>query len=527
MPLQTSRKTDKKRRTRRQVEIYFVLYLAALLLLLPNKRERAPESDPSLVYELLKSRFIIDVERKTLNCQLLAIGDSVRVIALDSVNTVSSSGDVGDVHYEFRVEDETQGQALTISAQTPQVGIFTMKEDGQRKIAQFAWYPARNEKRNRTLRVSVIAITKPVIPSTITRSDVRERLTRLLNEEGRFDTARTEFTINIAFLDVGRNIALNSINIDSLVNAVRSSASTISSGFPATFVTPRQFIQPPPGEFSLYAVSERIECLPLQQWENQIRVYGMNLRTEGRGDPRTEILRTDRNDGTGTANVAEVRGDLVRITGTAPTSGLMTIRVVVTRAGDGKQMTVDFPVRATPLVPPEIPRRMFAGVSYEFDPKLPFLTGQELRATLSLGGKERSVGQQGAKFTFTPDESDINKTFAFERFVGGKRVGEVYYVKVEEFSSPEIVEVFSQGADEYVRTRCYGQVGGNDNRVTLEVKGNIKVTERFGDRRSEPPVTLQLFKISKAEPDKDYTGTIRAIDSKGRVSSARFINRKD
>ncbi|MBL7990253.1 MAG: hypothetical protein JNN25_02335, partial [Candidatus Kapabacteria bacterium] len=89
----TSKPSERKRRTRRQVEIYFVLYLAALLLLLPTKRERAPESDPSLVYELLKSRFIIAAERPTMNCQLLVIGDSVRVVTLDSVNTVSSSGD--------------------------------------------------------------------------------------------------------------------------------------------------------------------------------------------------------------------------------------------------------------------------------------------------------------------------------------------------------------------------------------------------------------------------------------------------
>lgn len=523
-----SKSSARKRRTRRQVEIYFVLYLAALLLLLPNKRERAPESDPSLVYELLKSRFIIAAERPTMNCQLLAIGDSVRVVTLDSVNTVSSSGDVDEVHYEFQVEDETQGQVLTISSQTPQVGIFTMKEDAQRKLAEFLWQPARNEKRSRTLKVSVIAIAKPVIPLTITRPDVRERLLRLLNEEGRFDTARTEFTINISFLDVGRSIALNNINIDSLINAVRSSNSSVTSGLSQPiFVTNRQFVQPPPGEFSLYAVSERLECLPYQQWENQIRVYGMNLRTEGRGDPKAEILRTDRNDGTGTVSIPEVRGDLIRVIGTAPTSGLMTIRIVVTRAGDGKQNTIDFPVRATPIALPDIPRRMYAGVGYEFDPKLPFVTRQELRAVLSLGGKERSVSQQGEKFTFVPDENDIGKTFAFERFVGGRRVGEVYYVKVEEFSAPEIIDVISQDADELVRTRCYGQVNGSDNRVTLEVKGNLKVTERFGDRRSEPPTTLQLFKISRAEAGKPYKGTIRAIDSKGRASIARFIDRND
>ena len=528
----SGQKQSSQLRPRRQVEIYFVLYLAALLLLLPNKREKSQDAEPSLVYELLRSRFIIAPERSTLNCQLLAVGDSVRIIALDSVNVVSSSGDVGEVRYEFFIEDETQGQTLAISTNSPNVGVFTMREDAQRRLAEFSWRPAVNEKRSRVLNVTVVATAKPVVPPNISRPDVRAQLERLLAEENRWDTARAEFAINISFVNAGRALALSDIDIDSLINAVRAetfaaTTATAPAFAPPVFVTSRSFVPPPPGEFSLYAVNERVECLPFQQWENSIRVYGMNLRQEGRGDPRAEILRTDRNDGTGTVSIAEVRNDLVRLTGVAPASGLMTIRLAVTRSGDGKQSTIDFPVRVNPLAAPEFPRKMYAGVSYEFDPKLPFITGQELRATLSLGGKERSVGLQGAKFTFVPDENDIGKTFVFERFIGGRRVGEAYYVKVEEFSSPEILEVFSQGADEFVRTRCYGVAGNADNRVTLEAKGNLKVSERFGDRRTEPPATTQLFKISKAEPDKPFSGSIRAIDAKGRASLARFIDRKD
>jgi hypothetical protein len=521
-------------RPRRQVEIYFVLYLAALLLLLPNKREKAQDAEPSLVYEILRSRFIIAPERSTLNCQLLAVGDSVRIIALDSVNVVSSSGDVAEVHYEFIIEDETQGQTLAISTNSPNVGVFTMREDAQRRLAEFSWRPAVNEKRSRVLNVTVVATAKPVVPPNITRPEIRAQLERLLDEQNRWDTARAEFAINISFVNAGRAIALSDIDIDSLINAVRAetvasaATSATSPAFsPPVFVTSRSFVPPPPGEFSLYAAAERVECLPFQQWENSIRVYGMNLRQESRGDPRAEILRTDRNDGTGTVSIAEVRNDFIRLTGVAPASGLMTIRVAVTRSGDGKQGTVDFPVRVNPLGAPEFPRKMYAGVNYEFDPKLPFITGQELRATLSLGGKERSIGLQGAKFTFVPEESDIGKTFTFERFIGGRRVGEAYYIKVEEFSSPEILEVFSQGADEFVRTRCYGVTGNTDNRVTLEAKGNLKVSERFGDRRTEPPATTQLFKVSKAEPDKPFSGSIRAIDAKGRASLVRFIDRKD
>jgi hypothetical protein len=337
------------------------------------------------------------------------------------------------------------------------------------------------------------------------------------------DTARTEFTITVSFIDGGRNFALG-VNVDSLVSALQRNSTNAS--IPTTVVFNRVPVLPP-GEFALNAVNERIEGLPLQQWENQVRAFGMNLRTEARGEPRLEILRTDKSDGTGEAHIAEVRENLIRIIGTAPSSGLMTVRVAARRASDSKEQNSDFTIRSVAIPQPDVPRRMYAGMSYEFDAKLPFVTGQDLKAALSLNGKERSVGLQGAKFTFTPEEADIGKIFTFERTIGGKRVGEVYSVRVEEFSAPEVVEVFSQGASEMVRTRCYGQLAGDDNRVTLEVKGNIAVRERYGDRRSEPPAIIQLFEIRRAEADKPFTGTLRAIDRKGRASIAKFIDRKE
>jgi hypothetical protein len=516
------------RKPRRQIEIYFILYLVALMLLLPDKREREPDSDPSLVYEILKSRFFIAAEKTTLNCQLVAIGDSVRVIACDSVNTVSFGGEVSDVHYEFQVEDETQGQILSISSQKPQIGVFAMREDTKRGLAQFFWQPARNEKRGRTLNVRVIATGKPIIPPSITRPDVRERLEKLLNEEGRRDTVQTEFTINISFVDGGRNFAyLGAQNVDSLVSALQRASTIASLAAPPTIVFNRSPILPP-GEFGLGAVNERIDALPFSQWENQINVYGMiNLRTETRIPPRIQIIRTDKSDGSGTATITDVSENKLKISGVAPSAGLMTVRLAVVRS-DGKQQLTDFTVRSMPVAVPEIPKKMFAGASYEFDPQLPFITGQEMRAVLLQSGRERAIGQQGAKFIFVPDEADIGKIFTFERSIGGKRIGEVYNVRVEEFPAPEIVEVFSQGAIDIVRTRCYGQVGGRENSVKLEAKGNLNINERYGDReRSAQQEILQRFEVRKSEADKAFQGTLRAIDAKGRASIAKFIDRKD
>jgi hypothetical protein len=375
------------------------------------------------------------------------------------------------------------------------------------------------------LKVRVIATGKPMLPQTITRQDIREKLERILLEEGRRDTVQTEFTINITFVDGGRNFAVLGQNVDSLVNALQRASTLASVSAQPTIVFNRVPILPP-GEFGLGAVNERIDALPFGQWENQVNVYGMiNLRTETRTTPRIQIIRTDKSDGSGAATISDVRDNSLKITGSAPSSGLMTVRLAVTRS-DGKQQTTDFTVRSTPLSAPDVPRRMFAGAGYEFDPQLPFITGQEMRAVLLLGGRERAVGQQGAKFTFTPEEADIGKTFTFERTVAGKRVGEVYSIRVEEFPPPEIVEVVSQGAVDIVRTRSYGVVNGRENRVTLEAKGNLTVSERYGDReRSEQQETFQRFEVRRTEADKPFKGTLRAVDAKGRASIAKFIDR--
>ncbi len=540
--LQSSRKF--RVRSRRQIEVYFILYLAALLFLLPNKRERAPESDPSLVRTLLSSRFFIVAAKPSLVCQISPVNSSTNVLSLDSVNTIALSGDVTDVHYEFTIEDRSERQVITtISGRRPTSGIFRMEEDARFGEARFYWYPDVRDRRNRSFHVKVVATAKPVVPANIGGA-TRVRLEKLLSDEGRLDTARTEFTINVIVGSGGGSPfdTLIAANGGSAVQnpflaaggVAGTSAGLTQPPFGGAGTLPNMAMRPSaPGEPDLVPRFQQVETYPFQQWENIIQVSGMNLREETRQIPKVFVLRSNPNDNSGNAVITDIRQQSIVLSGTAPSAGgVMQVRVPIVRSADGREFTAEFSVRALPVQRPNIPQKMYPGVEYTFDPVLPFITGQELRAVLveQQTGRERFSSPQAAKFTFAAKESDVGKNFVFMRSINNRNVGENYVISVEEFPAPEILELIPQNSIILVRARCFGQVNGQENRVTIDAGKlvNATVRERYGDmlHSTERQEITQLFELRRTEADKPISGLIRVIDRKNRASRILTIEAK-
>jgi hypothetical protein len=527
------RRTVSKRRilsTRRQIEVYFILYLAAILFLLPNKREQSPDSDPNLVLKVLSSRFFIAPEKLTLNCQIQTIGSTTSIVQLDSVNTITFSGDYTNVHYEFFVEDALLRQnVVAMSARKSIAGAFRMEEDDRRGVATFFWTPDLRDRRSRTFTVRVVATARPVVPATITDPTLRQKLQAMIDDASRVDTAETSFTINVVSFGASDQIVFN----DSLRASTTTSGTVVVNGATLggsqpTFRLPPDFRPPAPGDFTLVPQNSIIETLPFQTWSTAVLVSGeINLRNN---TPKINVARSDPNDTQGSAYMTDLGSNLIRIAGIAPSSGVMTVQVVLTRTEDNKRSVAEFTVRSSPLQRPVLPQKMFPGITYEIKPQLDFLTGQELRAALlELGGKERYSSPQGSTFAFTPLESDVGKTLTFERYVNGRRVGDVYTVVIEDFPPPEIVEIVPEGRLLLVRTRCFGTVGGQINRVVLDASKlqNAIIRERYGDlyRNDDRQETSQLFEIRRADADKSISGMFRALDRKNRASLIKQLDR--
>ncbi len=528
------------RRPRRQIEVYFILYLAALLLLLPNKREKAPTTDPSLARELMKSRFFIQPERTSLTCQLVTIGGSPQIVALDSLNTIFSNGDVTDIHYEFQIEDLSLRNVISVSAKKGSVGSFNVQEDSRLGTALFSWKPDLGTRRNKMFNVQVVATARLLIPTGITDPVLRDKLQRLINETNTLDTARTSFTVNVIF-DSASQLAFNDSTLQTSTATIGTVGNPpltfngvnngINNGNP-TFSTMRPV---EPGNFELAPRNSTIDVLPSQQWETVIGVYGnFNLRTETKRPPQVIPLQSVGNGRPGSAVVTDIQDISLRVQGIAPSKDVMTVRVSVVRASDGKEKFAQFTVRVSQLQPPEFPAKMYPGMSYKFDPKLPLLTNQEVKAVISdapqNGGRVRySTSLQGESFTWSPKESDVGKALVFERFVNQRSAGETVTIPVEDFPPPEIVEIIPENKILLVRTRCFGQANGQENRVMLDATkaNNVTINERLGDYRfnDDRQESTQLFVIRRSDSDKPITGTIRATDKRNRASLLKSLER--
>ncbi|MFA5512498.1 MAG: hypothetical protein WC313_08605, partial [Candidatus Kapaibacterium sp.] len=77
------------KRKKRFVEIYFILYLAALVLLIPGKRdnELADEDEKSRpgIYQI---PFSLKPEKNSLTASLRLDSNGITMISIDSVNTI-------------------------------------------------------------------------------------------------------------------------------------------------------------------------------------------------------------------------------------------------------------------------------------------------------------------------------------------------------------------------------------------------------------------------------------------------------
>ena len=93
---------------KRVIDIYFVLYLAALIFLLPgpqNNNEPQNASNNSVPEQAL----MLYPEKTTLICTVLPSDSGNKIISLDSINTIYYTSFVNDINFEFIVEDQSIG----------------------------------------------------------------------------------------------------------------------------------------------------------------------------------------------------------------------------------------------------------------------------------------------------------------------------------------------------------------------------------------------------------------------------------
>lgn len=500
---------------RRTVEIYFVLYLAAMLLLLPDEHQSHNGSDTAeLVSALLQTSFSIEPEKNYLTARLQRDASGALHLSVDSLNTITAVGNVRDVRYEFYIEDRSLGETLRLTSSSPSpTRSFTVLHDPATESATFVWRPRDSERQSRTFTVRVVAKAKPVVPPTIRNDEqLRRQLEEIIDNEETALTARTQFEVAISY---GNG------------NAPAFALSGSGSGRVDTLVTliPQPALSAPPlsGGDPVFDVElKHIDVMAGERWTNEAQLYNLDLRNGVAEPPRAVILGKNEN---GEAFIDDVNTNTntVRLRGVAPTSGVMRVQIVAKRASDGRLVATEFLVRPSPIAQPKIPPSMYPGQTYEIDPRLPLLTGRSVSAVLYDGQKERVNSSEGQEFSFVPQDSDIGKTLRLERFIDGKRVGESYPVVVADYPPPRIISVYSEPTRVVVKTQGFGPRSALGKRLLLSaanLQNCSQPREVFGDYTydAKSSAHIQVFQLVKTDPNKPASGTLTAVDQKNRKS---------
>lgn len=500
---------------RRTVEIYFVLYLAALLLLLPDENRNTESDTPSSLFTaLLQTNFSIVPENNYVTARLQRNNFGYTILAIDSLNTIYPVGNVHDVRYEFVIEDRAIGETLRLTADNANASdIFTITQTPSGEHATFSWRPLANERHNRTFTVHVTARAKPSIPPALLADEKLRQQFEAINANSQTAlTAHTQFDVVISFAGSEQNIASSTGRIDTIVTLSPSDVPLATSTLNGEPVLDIQF--------------KNIDAFAGEQWSNKARLYNLNLRDGVAEKPRI-VFPSETNQGTAFIDNIDMVNNTVSLKGTTPTSGMMRVQLITRRISDNAQVRVEFTVRPTAITTPSLPSVMYAEQQYTIKPNLPLLTNQTLSAVLYDGDKERYTSDQGTEFTFAPKEEDIGKKLTFVRLVNDKRVGETYTIRVVDYPAPRVLSIHDERDRLIVKTQAFGPKNNLGKRVTI-VAQNLQncrnPREIYGDYTydSTTQAHVQVFQLAKIDPAQPASCTIIATDHRDR-SSEPFI----
>ncbi|MCS7302249.1 MAG: hypothetical protein RMK00_03740 [Bacteroidota bacterium] len=488
---------------RRGIEIYFVLYLAALMLLVSDSPRRETDIASTALRNLLRSTFSLLSEKQTLLCRVHFIDDSFRIVLFDSVNTIIPTGLIDSLRYSLVAEDQSNGNTfpLPIDGST-RIGAFEFTTETVQQALRIRWQMRATELQPRLFRVRVQATAVPRLPPAL-EGEQRRQLESLLATQEPILESETTFLVGY---------------LPEFVPPPLGSPSTIDTTLERrlrTLLTQRQEAVKAPDAFTLVPEYTTVYTIPYLQWENRIMIYGASLEQDLQRPPQVIGIPSPQ-------VIIERNTLIIRSTSTQASSA--NVRVLLTRR-DGFEATATFVVITQALEMPNVPAMMHPGVVYHFVPNLPVVSGTSTRAVLRDGDVVRTVSN-GEPFTFVPTLSDTGHTFYFERFVGTDRIGQTIPIPCAMFPPPEILSIRRESERTYiVQCRGYGLRSDPRARLRLELEppATGKVQELYGDTSYDDDIhaRLQQFRVTLSS---SVSPVIRAVNGYQQRSAARELS---
>lgn len=475
----------KAAKRRKSVEIYFVLYLVALVLLMPDRKEisadAAGDAAAASRIELFpeKIRLECSIERDTLG--------PVTIRSADSINIIRYSPALNSMRVRATIEDVSNGQILVIDDSLSQQSAFAaVNVAPERGIITFRWSPLLASMSSKTFRVTLDVRGIPA-------SDAGEQAPAV---------GQTQFVLT--------TIVNNQAPPQVLVLGGRTDTLVLRD-------TSRvQFGEQLSSEFWIEPARTMIVSAAGKEWSNRITIGGADPARDLQALPVVRVI-----SGAPVEIMRYLEQRTLIIKGKAPANGNSVIEVVATRT-DGKQARQSFTVQTVTTAIPRIPETVYPGVEIIVDPLLP--TVESARAVIRDGAREISATSTGV-LRVRPAAADTGKVFVFERSIDGQ-IDITANIYVRSYPPPIVREV-RRGSDANVKTVTvqFYSADRTSNRPSLKViDGNVAGIRKLSGYlrpadNQKPPVTwIEVFEVTRKDAGKPFTFRVQATDERGRSS---------
>jgi hypothetical protein len=478
----------KHKRKYRVVEIYFVLYLAAIIFLLPDKQEVKENEKKLYEYSILT----LIPEKTVMYCNFYIDTNGVNITSIDSSNIIKYDGNIKDIDFKFEIKDIISRRKLILPGGSKYYHFY---DNYQKNELVFHWEPSFSDSSSRYYLVKVIATGR------YTSKGENQ-------EKRRFETEFTLVMNNVS--EQNKFVYGKEINIGNIYN------NNLISSAQNRFVTSIL-----PLDISIDALTSEVYAKAYGEWENRINVFGITSTSDMEGNPEIKYFN-DPPDNNGTAELGSIEKTAFIIKGKAPGFGKTKVVVTAKFKSDKSTKQIEFYVLPIKISKPSFANVMYPEKNYEIDAKLPSSKAQKNYAFIKDKNTIIKRIEQGEIFSFKPEISQIGKVLTIERYIDDNFYDK-YDIRISDYSNPIVDDISPESAYEVrIRTKCYGYYNGEKNFVRLELKGNAVVG--FQPRGKIPvgddDITfIQMFIIVPKQKDKPFNFEVKAVDIKGRESN--------
>jgi hypothetical protein len=471
-------------------EIYFVLYLTAIVLLIPKKDADDKINLGDEFNRNQNSQVFIKSEKSSLNLRLRANTEGIEIISLDTSNIIYPVGNVYSVDYHFSLVSGSQKIRI---GEFDSNSMFVIEKIENSNNARFTWLP--NKKQLSTKNYSIIA-----------EADI------YLDSAKKVKTySRTEFALNIYFLDeqppsFTRTLIPqeNDEKINpQIINQIINNSNLLD----------------------IYPENNSIKSLAYSPWQNKINLIGIKNLSEINQNIQIKSNSED-SQVMESVKISERTSKYLVVEGTTPGYGKLDIEIVIKSKDNLNQVSTAFSVLPIAIGNPVLERVMYPEKSYLIDPKLPISSSKKMFSRIIHGSRILYETNNSAKFRFSPTMSDTGSTLYFERIIGTETLPQRIPIQVKNYPNPEIISIREKGSDILITTKSYGVHESAKNLVVEIISDKkFKFRDLTGQTQKIEGGRLQVFAIKKSKLSNISEINFSAVDSRGFKSKSTIFRK--